>query len=40
MKKYRLNEALASYDTFLTKTNEAEMTSSIFDIDRKGISNN
>jgi hypothetical protein len=29
MKKYRLNEALASYDTFLTKTNEAEMTSSM-----------
>ena len=29
MKKYRLNEALVSYDAFLTKTNEAEMTSSM-----------
>ena len=29
MKKYRLNEALVSYDTFLTKTNESEMTSSM-----------
>ena len=29
MKKYRLNEALVSYDAFLTKTNESEMTSSM-----------
>jgi hypothetical protein len=29
MKKYRLNEALVSYDNFLTKTNESEMTSSM-----------
>lgn len=29
MKKYRLNEALVSYDAFLTKTNESDMSSSM-----------
>jgi hypothetical protein len=29
MKRYKLNEALVSYNAFLTKTNEAEMTSSM-----------